>query len=241
MATHRYIPWHALTDRGLMRKVNQDCLVAMPEIGFWAVLDGLGGLPRGGLASETAGEALRECMAAGQGLKGSIREAHRRVSRLGLRPGGEGESPATTVVALHALPSGYSLGWVGDSRAYLWDRNEVFQVTCDHTLVRTMAEEGLLAVEEQKNHPLKNVLEKALGRGGVEVEAEMAAGTWNPFASAFILASDGLDLPRGAAEISEVLNRAEGPKDAASRLVRAALEAGGRDNVTVAVIGWPGS
>jgi protein phosphatase len=142
---------------------------------------------------------------------------------------------ATTLTALATDGHTVVLGHVGDSRGYLFRAGGLQQVTTDHTYVQQMVAAGQLAPEEARRHPWRNVVLRSL-HGGPEagqepdiVELDIAVG------DRMLLCSDGLTDLVTDQRISEILNLADA-EAAATRLVDAALEAGGTDNVTCLVL-----
>ena len=124
----------------------------------------------------------------------------------------------TTMTALLARGDGIELAHVGDSRAYLVREGELRQIT-----------EAEAAV-----HPERHVITRALGSpAGIDPDFVLL-----PLGSAerLLLCSDGISGMIDDDRIEEVLTSVADPRDAADALVRAALEAGGRDNATAVVI-----
>jgi serine/threonine protein phosphatase PrpC len=122
---------------------------------------------------------------------------------------------------------------VGDSRAYLFLEDRLVQLTEDHSLVEEMVRQGELTAEEALVHPHRHILTRALGiELGVEIDAFLLHP---PIGARLLLCSDGLTNELSDAEIANILNGAPDPRIAADRLVAAALEHGGSDNVTVVV------
>jgi protein phosphatase len=123
---------------------------------------------------------------------------------------------------------------VGDSRAYLYRAGELSQVTEDHNLVGKMVSEGRLSREEAAHHPQRNIITRALGLDpSVDVDLvtlELAE------ADRLILCSDGLSSMIEERVLAEVLSQESDPQVAAERLVDAANQAGGEDNITVVLV-----
>lgn len=137
------------------------------------------------------------------------------------------------------LTSAYSFGadlfvlHVGDSRAYLFREGHLRQLTRDHTMVQALVEAGTLSHEQAARHRLRHVLTRALGGGGEEelrvdvTHRELLDG------DCLLLCSDGLSSMVPDGRIREVLARGEALEAACQTLVDLALQAGGKDNVTV--------
>ncbi|MEP7023265.1 MAG: protein phosphatase 2C domain-containing protein, partial [Actinomycetota bacterium] len=139
----------------------------------------------------------------------------------------------TTLTAL--LWSGSQLGLVhiGDSRAYLVRDGEVFQITHDHTMVQSLLDEGRITAEEAASHPQRELLLRALvGRGGLELDLQLREARPG---DRYLLCSDGLHEVAAAGGIAQVLLTVSDPDQAATDLVRLAIDGGGPDNITCVV------
>ena len=144
----------------------------------------------------------------------------------------------TTLCGAMITKKGIFIVNIGDSRAYLWNPTGLKQITMDHTLVNDMLMHGQLTPEEAANFPRRNVLTNALGvwenvRSDIDVHHEKMSG--------LLLCSDGLhgyvDENRIA---SIVLNADMDPTQRSRKLLKAALDAGGYDNVTIVLIDFTG-
>ena len=123
---------------------------------------------------------------------------------------------------------------VGDSRGYLFRRNELQKITRDHTIAQEFEDAGMVTSADQLDDRLRNVLTRAVGGPDDEIEGDLhhlrlAAG------DRLLLCSDGLTGMAGEAEIAGILGVARSSEGACHALVDLALERGGRDNVTVIV------
>lgn len=123
---------------------------------------------------------------------------------------------------------------VGDSRVYLGrGRGELYQITNDHSVVAEQVRSGLLTEEEARNHSLKNLITRAVGiREAVQPDlfaVNLKRG------DTLLICSDGLSNMVGDPEIAETLTHAN-LQAAARQLVGRALEEGGTDNITAAVV-----
>jgi protein phosphatase len=141
----------------------------------------------------------------------------------------------TTVVA--ALVSGrvMTLCSAGDSRCYLVRDGKLRQLTQDDSWVSAALGEGILNSDDVERHPLRNVITKAIGaRDSIDVDTQ--EHTLQP-GDVVLLCSDGLHGMVSDADISGLLLPDPGPlEEASARLVDAANEAGGRDNVTAILL-----
>jgi protein phosphatase len=138
----------------------------------------------------------------------------------------------TTLTVACSIGTHLFLYYVGDSRAYLFRQNRLHRLTRDHTLAQEMAEAGMIGPEEVASHRMRHMLTRVVGAGGGDLEVEvqhvqLADG------DRLLLCTDGLSDMVPDERIAEVLRRAARSEDACRALVDLALEAGGRDNVTV--------
>lgn len=230
------------TDVGSVRRVNEDALLADDVL--LAVADGMGGHARGDLASATAVDALRAHRPATLGPVDAVFElveaANTAVRGLDV----DGALCGTTLTGLTLVgaegdgPARWALFNVGDSRVYRWDGATLQQLTVDHSAVQELVSAGLLTPELAESHPDRNIVTRALGADD-EVETDVWTLPIVPRAS-YLLCSDGLTRELPDARIAELFARRDagriGEAGLADALVRAAVHAGGRDNVTVVVV-----
>ena len=231
------------TDVGRVRRNNEDSAAA--EGNVYVVADGMGGHAAGEVASRIAAEAVVE-LAGRKSLQvrdivAQIGEANRRILESAARHP-EQTGMGTTVAGLAVVSVGGSQHWavfnVGDSRVYRCLDGELRQVTADHSEVWELVERGLLTPEQAAHHPARNVVTRSLGR-----EPMSSVDTWvfPPYpGECFVICSDGLsnELPRE--RMQQILSENPHADAAARALVEAAVEAGGRDNVTAIVVQLPG-
>ncbi|MEW6193380.1 MAG: Stp1/IreP family PP2C-type Ser/Thr phosphatase [Bacillota bacterium] len=230
--------WSAASDRGLERENNEDGFLACPEIGLFAVADGMGGHQAGEVASWLALRSLEEFVRQNSGtdprllLVGAVEEANRQVYVASqARPEYNGMGSTLTACILQ----GRAVFWVhvGDSRGYLIRGREIVQFTQDHSLVSEFIREGKLTPEEAAVHPYRNVLSRVLGTQ-LRVPVDEGVIATLP-GDTILLCTDGLTIHLNTMEITAVLSRGS-TRDQAQELLRTALERGGRDNITVVLI-----
>ncbi len=123
---------------------------------------------------------------------------------------------------------------VGDSRCYLARGGGLHQLTEDHTLVGELMRKGIINAEQASDHSMRHVITNAVGGPAPGVRVEIRRAHLEP-GDVLLLCSDGLTEMVPDASINAVISSERDPKAACERLVAAALEAGGRDNVTVVV------
>lgn len=227
------------TDVGRVRTVNQDIALERPNL--CAVADGMGGHAGGEVAARMAVETLETAFGRSptrDGLREAVAEANAAVWRESqIRPDLHGMGTTLTVLAVVDAEVGGGtlvLANVGDSRAYLYSRGALTQITVDHSLAEERMRLGEMTEAEAAVHPQRHILTRALGVATV-VEVDV----WElglPKAARVLLCSDGLSNEVGSDEMASILEQEADPADAARRLVRAANEHGGADNVTVVVV-----
>ena len=219
------------TDVGRVRRSNQDALIIGG--GVAGVADGMGGHNGGEIASgETRDGILRE-LSGKTPDRQALREA---VEKINLEIWDRQEKDAsltgmgTTLTLLWPSETEMLVAQVGDSRAYLIRDGQVRQVTEDHSLVGDMVRRGVLTEEQAACHPMRNYITRAVGtedtiEADLFTEERKAGDRW-------LVCSDGLYsmISRGALE---ELVRKENAEEAADALLQAALEGGGRDNITL--------
>jgi protein phosphatase len=244
----------ACTDAGKVRDNNED------RVDIWSndrvvlaiVADGMGGAVAGEEASRIAiekihrgltedaaepSEALelidQETLA--ENMKSTIRVANEAIMRKAeVHP--ELKGMGTTITMALVRNTEVVLGHVGDSRAYLIDGDDgyIIQITADHSFVQALVNAGHISEEEAEDHPMKNVLYRALGQShDVDVDVyfeRLKVG------DRLVLCSDGLTLHVKPKEIAQVVLAASSPAEASQKLVDLANERGGRDNVSVIVV-----
>jgi protein phosphatase len=168
-----------------------------------------------------------------------LREALERLDRKILEEG-EGNAAlagmGTTLTVASSIGAEVFIVHVGDSRAYLFHEGELEQLTTDHTLAQHMVDAGLLGAEEAKSHRLRHVLTNVVGGvPGVKGEVQKLLLVDG---DRLLLCTDGLTEAVDDDHIAKLLGSHPQPEDACRALVEAALERGGKDNVTVVVAAY---
>jgi len=143
-----------------------------------------------------------------------------------------------TVAALQLNERGYQIAWVGDSRIYLWN-GTLQQLSKDHSYVQRLVDAGVIAPGDAHTHPQRNIITQALG--GQEfgpLRVDSVTGRFN-HDDLFMLCSDGLTGEVTDSQIVELLSAQSSLQEKADRLVQAALDHGGADNITVVLVKIP--
>ncbi len=224
---------------GAVRKINEDAWVARPDIGLWAVADGMGGHQAGDVASRTVVDRLGDVAppADAAGLLRGVEEAVGRANhalREEARQRDHGTMIGTTVVAFMAHGGHFACLWAGDSRLYRWRSGALAQLSRDHSHVQDMIDAGILSAAEAEHHPMANVITRAVGTHDTltldRVTDALAAG------DIFLLCTDGLTKMVPDLEIAGILQSTTLAEQPAA-LIAAAMAHGGADNVTAVVVG----
>lgn len=224
----------AATDVGRVREGNEDGYLVDEPMGLVAIADGMGGHRAGEVASATALEALRAAVHQSRPLREAMESANEAVFTKSLTDDELGGMGTTLTAATLAAGNTLLVGHVGDSRAYLLRDGELRQITTDHSRVQELVEDGRLTTDEAAVHPMRNIVTRAVGvEGSVDVDVypvELQPG------DRVLFCSDGLTDMLHDDSIATELRREDDPTRAATRLIDAANNAGGVDNITVVVI-----
>jgi serine/threonine protein phosphatase PrpC len=230
----------ALTHTGNVRTNNEDAFSRDPALGLWVVADGMGGHEAGEVASAIAIESISRKIRQGKSIAEAIQHAHHNILN-GTRKGRGAKGMGSTVVAIHSTGTHYQVAWVGDSRAYRWTRTgersgTLEQLTTDHSYVQMLVKAGAITPEEAINHRDKNVITQCLGSLEMaNVTVDTVEGDWQPD-QWLLLCSDGLTDELEDSQISAVLANNPDLETAAHALLQQALDSGGRDNTTIAIV-----
>jgi serine/threonine protein phosphatase PrpC len=228
----------AATHVGCVRKLNEDAYLDRADLGLWAVADGMGGHDAGDHASQATVAALARIPAPPSApiLLASVKAALVTANQE-LRQEAAGRGPgriiASTVVTLLAFGDHYACVWAGDSRLYRLRGEEFRQISRDHSHVQELVETQMLSPEDARNHPLGNVVTRAVGATD-ELELESTHDRLRD-GDLFLLCSDGLCKAVEDGEIRAILMRTS-LFDAPYALIESALERKASDNVTVVTV-----
>jgi serine/threonine protein phosphatase PrpC len=222
---------------GLARELNEDSVLARPEIGLWAVADGMGGHGGGDVASRAVVEALRSLppQSSASDLLDAFERCIVRVNaQLRALARSRGASVmGTTLAALMVHGAHFACVWCGDSRVYLRRGGELSQLSRDHSEVQELIERGVLDKDEARIWPRRNVVTRALGVGD-QAELEIVDGPGYA-GDRFLVCSDGLTTHVADHEIATLL-AADDPQQASDDLLAMTLRRGASDNVSLIVV-----
>jgi protein phosphatase len=231
----------ALSDRGCVRPNNEDYCLVEPEVGLYVVADGMGGARAGEeasrLAVETVAETVHEARRRdSQVLLQAVEEANRRVLEAAhCNP--EFEGMGTTLVVALESPTGLEVASVGDSRAYVLDDRGFRAITDDQTWVNEVGRPLGLDEESLRSHPMRHVLTMAIGAA-----APLAVNYYSvPLeqGSLVLICSDGLHGVVGSVELERIIRGSRNGsslEESCRRLIEAAKDAGGPDNITAVLV-----
>ena len=223
------------THVGHVRELNEDSCLARPDLGIWAVADGMGGHDRGDRASALiVGELgrVRRPRDARELLR-AVDQTLANCNRMLLERARDGEMTGSTIVALLVFDQDFAVVWAGDSRLYRLRGGHLEQLTRDHSYVQELIEGGKLSPERAREHPLASRITRAIG-ADLQLQLDVVDGRLEPD-DVLLLCSDGLTAMVDDATIGAILGESE-PHAAADRLIEAALAAGGYDNVSAVVV-----
>jgi PPM family protein phosphatase len=242
---------------GHVREHNEDAMLATDRL--YAVADGMGGHAAGEVASAIAIDTLveldgRESLRTEDVVTAVVTANERILEAVAADRRRRGMGTTLTGVALVAGDAPEEAGgstaggggadgggagerWlvfnVGDSRVYRLADGVLEQLTVDHSEVQQLVDAGLITSDEASVHPARNIITRSLGMvTGVEPDVWRLEPTGD---ETYLVCSDGLTNEVDDDELAAILGREPDPQAAADRLCAAALEAGGRDNITVVV------
>ncbi|MBT6443993.1 MAG: Stp1/IreP family PP2C-type Ser/Thr phosphatase, partial [Acidimicrobiaceae bacterium] len=224
------------THVGVTRQVNQDSYATAP--GLAVVADGMGGHRGGEVASAIAAKEMISRFDAPEldALVTGVGHANRRIlDEAAADPKLHGMGTTVVALGLIDVADGVALGAinVGDSRMYRLTGNVLEQLTEDHSLVEALVREGRITAAEAKVHPQRNIVTRALG---VIEHVEVDSFHFVPkIGDRYLLCSDGLFNEVDANTIATILATEADPEAATQKLIAAANEGGGRDNITTVI------
>lgn len=231
-----------LTDRGLVRKENQDACAyeAAGDGSAWGVVcDGMGGAKAGDVASNLAVSAFQrhmarlgeaECPAADVLLEQAADEGNQDIYQWA-QTDRSCAGMGTTLVGLILRDNLVWVVNVGDSRAYHITKDAIQRITRDHSVVEDLVEQGDLTPEEARQHPQKNLITRALGTAN-HVKADLFQRTVQK-GDTLLLCSDGLVNEVTDQEIYRETLAGGTPQEICRRLMDRTLQQGAPDNVTI--------
>jgi protein phosphatase len=228
-----------VSHRGRVRSRNEDAYLVARHIGLFAVSDGMGGAAAGEVAARMTIDELRAAFEEAD-LAGSAPALAAAVARANghVFAAAQGDTAKTgmgaTLTALRLVPGGAAVIHVGDSRAYMFRRSQLRQLTLDHSLVAEQVRAGQMTEDEARRSPLRHIISRAIGTHS-EANADEHPVAVEP-GDTILLCTDGLHSVVGDEAVTRILSAHADVARTATNLVGAALEAGGPDNIAVVLV-----
>ena len=231
------------TDTGVVRSANQDTYKIGPEGRFFIVADGMGGHAGGEEASRIATQVissyLEQYWESAKSSELLLEEAFHQANEAILHQQElhlERSEMGTTAVVVIFREDQPLCAHIGDSRLYRLRGANLEQITADHTWVARAIQQGEITVDQARLHPLRHVLSQCLGRQEVR-QVEVQPLPVQP-GDRLLLCSDGLTEELSDQLIATRLKNIRVCEKAATALIDAAKEQGGRDNITVVIVAF---
>ncbi len=234
------------TNVGLIRTVNEDRAAIRSDLSGVTIsllADGMGGHQAGEVASQTAIDVLTRELSGIHAelpelelqaiIAHAFEQANAEIYRQAVS-NSQMSGMGTTIVAAISDAIRLTIAHIGDSRAYLYRKGKLQQLTEDHSLVNELLKSGQITEQEASSHPRRNVLTRALGTDSV-VTADIKHLEWAP-GDLLLLCSDGLTNLVKEQVIIHTLRGSKTLEWKADRLIELALAGGGDDNVTVVLV-----
>lgn len=227
-----------ISHTGLRRELNEDTYWADADLGLFLVADGMGGHGRGEVAAALARDALVDAARAARELESAIRNAGGEIAAFAR--GMPGVAPTGAALALLRLEAGrYAAACIGDTRIYLWHAGTLQRLCREDPA--TTDDGGTAALEREPESgapiPKRNRATQALGiTPPRELCAELHRGVLERGVQ-FLLCSDGLSEELADGHLAAMLARTDlAAQECVDHLLLAALEAGGRDNISLVLV-----
>jgi serine/threonine protein phosphatase PrpC len=229
---------HGISDVGKVRRHNEDSMLVRPEMGLWAVADGMGGHAKGDVASQMIVETLRK-VHEGTTLARCIDDIEDRIIEVNARLLEKAKESAkritigSTLVIMLAYDRYCVYIWAGDSRLYRLRGGRLSRITTDHSQVELYIEQGLISRDEAHAHPHGNMITRAVGAMD-ELHLDMGIQEMES-GDRYVLCSDGLTKHIPDLELQDQLKEGDAT-ECCKRLIEVVLSRGAGDNVTAIVV-----
>ncbi len=231
-----------ISDVGSTRTNNEDVWVTLPEIGFFAVADGMGGNNAGEVAAKETIDSLvssvknlhkKTTLELITEIRSAIEKANRHVHEMSSQNKSY-QGMGTTLCLLMRTKEAIIHAHVGDSRVYRLRNKKLSLLTQDHSLFAKWLATGKLAEKCETPYPYKHVITRAIGGSG-KANPEIAVATLQE-GDVFFLCSDGLPDVLSLTEMEEILNDTSLLQKSAHELIEKAKIKGGSDNMTIVMV-----
>ncbi len=246
-----------MTDVGKKRELNEDALVIIEvaqfaqqgsqTLGLYAVADGMGGAAAGEVASRMVTQELaRQALGAinqhfqgqpahleyGEILKSAVEKANENVFQA--RSNAHNDMGSTLVAAL-IVGNQAHIANVGDSRAYCIAPDRIERITKDHSLVQTFVDRNEISEDDVYTHPQRNFIMRNVG-DKPQIKVDLYTHTFEP-GQYLLLCSDGMwEMVYPKDRLREIVIKSPSVQDACKKLIQAANDHGGDDNITVVLV-----
>jgi len=233
---------YGLSDIGIGRSNNEDIWISIPEIGYFAIADGMGGHNAGEVAAKEAIEHLSESIKKVESqdpvewiieLRHTIEKANHHVHHLG-KNSGDLNGMGTTLCCLIWSKNAVIYAHVGDSRIYRLRNKKLQLLTEDHSLYTKWLKYGKSSEVGSTPYPYKNVITRAVGttqRANPEISVSIPLP-----GDLFFLCTDGLSDVLTLNEMEKILNKSKDLQMASKNLIEKAKNKGSSDNITILII-----
>lgn len=235
----------AVSNVGKVRNNNEDSYYISEKENFplFIVADGIGGHNFGEIASKMAVDVIKNTIKTIENYDNldelesdmikAISNANDEVYDMS-NSADEYAGMGTTLTALYVYHDSMLIGHVGDSRTYAVNDREIRQLTEDDTIVNRLLKLGEITPSEAINHPKKNIITNAIG---TDSNIDISLVQYNYGKGEYILmCTDGLTDMATNEEILNTINEQKTPSKISAKLLEIALEAGGKDNITLIII-----
>lgn len=250
MITESVVDCYAITDKGLSRQLNEDSFLCLPDPGLFIVADGMGGASCGDVASRLTVEIFEQSITPymkddeatvpfehtneedffAQALKHAVEQTNEAVMRaMQENPDCKGMGSTLCTAAVH--DDFIHIVHVGDSRFYKYEKDQLDQVTEDHTRVQEMVNKNLISMDEARVHPKRHVITRCIGRKR-QSKPDLLKLKLQPD-TIYLICSDGLYDMVSDDVIAQLIRENLSLEYIADQLVTTANAAGGKDNITV--------
>lgn len=227
---------YSFSDKGKVRKIQEDDYMCNDRTAHWVVADGMGGHEKGDVASLLISETLEKLERTAlfadfvDGIEDGLNSVNQKLQLMA------GNGVIGSTVAGIALQQQYALFyWAGDSRIYLLRDKKLNQLSIDHTYTQELIDQGKLTIEEASEHPQKNIITRAVGADPeLFIDFEMMQLQHGDL---FLVCSDGIEKELSNDDVQEILNtHRKNPQKAGQAVLDEVLERGARDNVTFVLV-----
>ena len=229
------------TDIGRMRDTNEDSYFSYlnENLVGGMVADGMGGHNAGELASRMTTMLVKDSIIqkfnpdlnyidCGEIIRHAFLDANEEIFEYA-KHHKEAEGMGTTASLGFVFKNKLITAHVGDSRVYTVTKDEIKQITTDHSYVQELLRRGTITEEDVKTHPQKNIITRAIGTEPT-IKVDINIKDYN--GEVVFICSDGLSNLVSDEQIFEVINQNEDLQIAMVKLVELANKKGGNDNIT---------